>query len=103
MGSMRVMMLGWQVIIIDSLQCFADVTRLMMMRGYIIVVDDLQTLFTSTTGTAMLRGEILLFSIHCDVVFISEEAVEDVVVTDENDILACVIHNHNPVAFYFRL
>ncbi len=52
---------------------------------------------------AMLRGEILLFSVHHDVVFISEEAAEDVVVTDENDVLACVIHSHNPLAFYFRL
>src|SRR5260221_898672 len=103
MGSTRATMLGWQVIIIDSLQCFADATRSTMTRGYIIIVDDLQTLFTSATGMAMLRGEILLFSIHRDVVFISEEAAEDVVVTDENDVLARVVHSHNPVAFYFRL
>ena len=96
-------MLGQQVIVIDSLQCFADAMRSMMTRGYIIVVDDSRTLFTSVTGMAMLRGEILLFSIHRDVVFISEEAAEDVVVTDENDVLAGIVHSHNPVAFYFQL
>ena len=74
-----------------------------MTRGYIIIVNNSQTLFTSAMGTAMLRGEILLFSIHHDVVFISEEAAEDVMVTDENDVLARIIHSHNPVAFYFRL
>ena len=49
----------------------------------------------------MLRGEVFLFSVHRDVVFISEEAAEDVVVTDENDVLARIVHSHNPVAFYF--